>query len=262
VTDYASKKVKDYGLAMYVMDIPGYSDATSRLYLTDTTRPSVDKTAQTFAGRSIDNNYTATYWPTVFIDDSDNKRKVKVPSSVAAMGALAFNDKIAYPWFAPAGFNRAALDFVSNVSVRVSLSDRDTLQDQRINPIATFPRLGYVIYGQKTLQISKSSLDRVNVRRMLLEVKRLVIAEAYSLCFESNDAETRSRFVANTSLKLAMIQANSGIEKFRVICNETNNSVDDVDALRMNAKVVVVPTRTAEHVAIDFIITSSGVSFS
>jgi phage tail sheath protein FI len=186
---------------------------------------------------------------------------VKVPASIAAMGALGFNDKVAYPWYAPAGFNRASLDFVSNVEVRLNVSDRNTLQDQKINPIATFPKTGYVIYGQKTMQMAKSSLDRVNVRRMLLEVKRIVIEIANRLMFEQNNLETRNKFVAESNLRLALIQTNAGVDQFRVICNEVNNTAEDVQANRMNAKIVVVPTRTFEYVAIDFVITNSGVEF-
>ena len=108
---------------------------------------------------------------------------------------MAFNDKVSYPWFAPAGFNRAALGFVRNVKTRLSAADRDTLYDARINPIATFPNAGFVIFGQKTLQMGKSALDRINVRRMLLEVKRLIVGVANRLLFELNTPATRDRFV-------------------------------------------------------------------
>lgn len=261
ITDYAAKKVRDYGLAYYVMDVPTYDDSTLRLYDDSTGKPSIDQTATTFDGRAIDNNYVGTYFPDVFIDDPTNKRKVKVPSSVAALGALAFNDRVAYPWFAPAGFNRAALDFVSNVAVRLNVSDRDRLYDSRINPIATFPRLGFVIYGQKTLQITKSALDRVNVRRLLLEVKRIIIGVANKLVFEQNTPDVRNSFVAEAIFKLGLIQAQAGVEAFQIIMNETNNSQEDIDLNRLNGRVVVVPTRVVEFISIDFIITNSGISF-
>lgn len=261
IAEYAGKKVRDYGLAMYVMDIPSYSDSAVRMYDSTSSRPDVDQTANALDTRAIDNNYEATYWPNVFIDDLTNKRRLKVPASVAALGALAFNDKVSYPWFAPAGFNRAALDFVTNVEVRLNVSDRDRLYDSRINPIATFPRLGYVIYGQKTLQINKSALDRVNVRRLLLEVKRIVIGIAQRIAFEQNTPEVRNKFTADASIQLALIQANSGIEAFQVVMNETNNTKEDEDANRLNGKIVVVPTRVIEFIVIDFIVTSSGVQF-
>lgn len=261
ITDYAMKKVRDYGLALYVMDVPSYDDASTRLYDDSTGRPDVEKTAAAVDTRALDNNYTATYFPNVFIDDLTNRRKVKVPASVAAMGALAFNDRVSYPWFAPAGFNRAALDFVSNVEVRLNVTDRDRLYDSRINPIATFPRLGFVIYGQKTLQVAKSALDRVNVRRLLLEVKRIIIDIANKMVFEQNTPAVRNKFVADAVLQLGLIQAQAGIEAFQVICNETNNTQEDIDLNKLNGRVVLVPTRVIEFIAIDFIITNSGVSF-
>jgi hypothetical protein len=261
VTDYAMKKVRDYGLAFYVMDIPSYDDASNRLYDDSTARPDVEKTAAALDTRAVDNNYVGTYFPNVFVDDETNRRRLKVPASIAAMGALAFNDRVAYPWFAPAGFNRAALDFVTNVEIRLNVSDRDRLYDSRINPIATFPRLGFVIYGQKTLQVAKSALDRVNVRRLLLEVKRIIINIANQNVFEQNTPAVRNKFVADSVLQLGLIQAQAGIEAFQVICNETNNSQDDIDLNKMNGRVVVVPTRVIEFIAIDFIITNSGVQF-
>ena len=261
ITDYAMKKVRDYGLAFYVMDIPSYDDAAARLYDDSVGRPDVNKTAAALDTRGVDNNYAGTYFPNVFIDDKTNKRRLKVPASIAAMGALAFNDRIAYPWFAPAGFNRAALDFVTNVEVRLNVSDRDTLYDSRINAIATFPKLGYVIWGQKTLQVAKSALDRVNVRRLLLEVKRIIIGIANRMVFEQNTPAVRNKFVSDSTLQLGLIQAQAGVESFQVVMNETNNTKEDEDANRLNGRVLVVPTRVIEFIAIDFIITNAGVQF-
>jgi hypothetical protein len=262
ISDYAMKKVRDYGLAYYVMDIPSYDYSALRLYDDSTSRPDVAKTASAVDSRGLDNNYVGAYYPNVFIDDTTNRRRVKVPASVAAMGALAFNDRVAYPWFAPAGFNRASLDFVTNVEVRLNVNDRDVLYDSRINPIATFPRLGFVIYGQKTMQVAKSALDRVNVRRLLLEVKRIIIGIANNMVFEQNTAAVRNKFVADCVLQLGLIQAQAGVEAFQVICNETNNSQEDADLNKVNGRVVVVPTRVVEFIALDFIITNNGVSFT
>ena len=261
VTDYTLNKVRDYGLGMFVMDIPAYDEDGTRLFDDSAVRPDVDQTATQCDSRNIDNNYAATYFPDIFIDDQTNARRVKVPASIGAFGALAFNDRVAYPWFAPAGFNRAALDFVSNVAVRLNVQDRDRLYDSRINPIATFPRLGFVIYGQKTLQISKSALDRVNVRRLMLEIKRIIINIARGMIFEQNTPELRAKFAADSSLQLSLIQMQAGIEQFQVVCNETNNSKEDEDLNKLNGRVVVVPTRAIEFIAIDFIITNSGISF-
>lgn len=261
ITDYAAKKSRDYGMAIYLMDIPSYDDSGSRLYDDSTGRPDVTRTASTFDGRGIDNNYVASYFPDVFIDDATNRRRVKVPSSIAALAALALNDRVAYPWFAPAGFNRAALDFVTNVGVRLSSADRDTLYDVRINPIATFPREGFAIFGQKTLQQARSALDRVNVRRLILEVKRVVIEIALQMTFDQNVSAVREKFVKDATIALGLIQTQAGIEKFNVVMNETNNNQLDEENNRVNGRISVVPTRVFENIAIDFIITNSGVTF-
>jgi phage tail sheath protein FI len=184
-----------------------------------------------------------------------------MPASVAALGAIAYGDKISYPWYAPAGFNRAALDFVSNVDVRLSTSDRDYLYENRINPIATFPGSGFVIFGQKTLQLSKSAFDRVNVRRLFLEIKRAIQGVARGLLFEPNDATTRKSFVDRATPILSLIKLQSGIEQFRVIMDETNNTSADVEASKINGRIIVVPTRAVEFIAVDFIITPAGVEF-
>jgi hypothetical protein len=262
VTTYTQDAVRDYSLAMYVRDIPSYDDSGFRIFdATDNRRPSVRQTSETFVGLNIDNNYAATYFPDVYINDAGLSKKVKVPASIAALGAIAFNDKVSYPWFAPAGFNRAALDFVTNVQVRLNQGDRDTLYDARINPIATFPAGGFVIFGQKTLQLKKSALDRVNVRRLLLEVKRVVSDVAGRLLFEQNTPAVRSRFIASVTPQLGLIQAQAGIEKFRVICDDSNNTPQDTEQNRLNGKIVLVPTKTIEFIAVDFVITPSGVAF-
>ncbi len=267
ITDYAGNAVKAYGLAYYVMDLEQYDETGERIYDASTgsngqiVRPDVDQTANGLNTRAIDNNYVGTYFPDVFINDTVNSRRVLVPSSIAALAALAFNDRVAYPWFAPAGFNRAALDFVTNVAVRLTAADRDTLYDSRINPIATFPRQGFVIFGQKTLQIKSSALDRVNVRRLLLEVKRIIIGIALKLEFEQNTPDVWNKFVSQAALQLGLIQAQAGIEAFQVIMNETNNTAQDANLNKLNGTIVIVPTRVIEFIAIDFIITNSGVTF-
>jgi phage tail sheath protein FI len=188
-------------------------------------------------------------------------RRVVLPASVAALSAIAFSDKIAYPWYAPAGFSRGALAAVSNTQVRLNSADRDTLYVARINPIARLPDVGYVIFGQKTLQVSRSALDRLNVRRMVLEVKRIVVGIANMIVFEQNTPATRARFVDSVTPQLAVIQAQQGIESFRVVMDSSNNTETDVEANRLNGRIVIVPTRTVEFIAIDFIVTNAGVSF-
>ena len=261
ITNYAGDKTREYSLALYIRDIPSYDDDGQRLWDDSTKRPSVRQTGETFTGLNIDNNYVAAYYPDVFVKSSQGTKNVKVPPSVAALGAISFNDRVSYPWFAPAGFNRAALDFVEKVSIRLNTSDRDELYDYRVNPIASFPRDGVVIFGQKNLQLAKSALDRVNVRRLVIEIKRTISGIANRMLFEQNNATTRAKFVAAAIPQLALIQSQQGIEKFNVIMDETNNTQLDAEMNKVNGRIVIVPTRTVEFIAIDFAITSSGISF-
>ena len=261
VTDHALTKVKDFSQAIYVMDLVKYDQDGNRLYDDSSGRVDVRETAEGLESRALDNNYGATFFPDVFINDEINNQVVKVPASVAALGTFGFNDKVAFPWFAPAGFNRGGLDFVTNVETRLTSDERDTLYDARINPIAVFPNAGFVIFGQKSLQMQKSALDRINVRRLMLEVKRQVVRVADKLLFEPNNSQTRARFVSQITPLLSLIQAQAGLEQFKVVCDETNNSSEDVEANKMNGRIIVVPTRVVEFISVDFIITNSGVSF-
>jgi len=261
ITDRVLEQTRAYSMAMYVMDIQHYDEDGNRLFEDNPKRPDIRETVEQFEGRRVDNNFAATYFPDVFVEDATNNRPVFVPASIAVYGALSYNDSVAFPWFAPAGFNRGALGFVTNTETRLTSADRDDLYDARINPIANFPDGGFVIFGQKTLQITKSALDRVNVRRMLLEVKRLVVSIAETLLFEPNNSATRARFVGQVAPVLALVQAQQGIEKFSVIMDDTNNTQSDVEQNRLNGKIVLVPTRAIEFIAIDFIITNAGVEF-
>jgi len=259
VTDFVSDLTRDYSKAIYLMEIPAYDDNGVRIY--STRRPSVQETVETFDARAIDNSYVATYFPDVAFNDEVNRQIIDLPASIAALKALGYNDTIAYPWFAPAGFNRGALGNVVNTKVRLNAEDRNILYESRINPIANFPNGGFVIFGQKTLQQDRSALDRVNVRRMLLEVKRIVSNIANNLIFEQNTPRTRARFVAEVTPQLATIQIQQGIDQFKVVMDSSNNSDLDIEQNRLNGKIVLVPTRAVEFIAIDFIITNSGVSF-
>jgi phage tail sheath protein FI len=243
------------------MDINAYDDDLNTIFDDGITRPNVRKTVEQFEGRAVDNNYVATYFPDIIKNDRINGDAVNMPASIAAMGALAYNDAIAYPWFAPAGFNRGALNEVINTEVRLNTEDRNILYEARINPIANFPTGPFVIFGQKTLQQSRSALDRVNVRRMLLEVKRIVADIANRIVFEQNTPSTRNRFVAEVTPALSNIQVQQGIDQFRVVMDASNNTQLDVEQNRLNGKIVLVPTRAIEFIAMDFIITNSGVSF-
>tara|TARA_B100002019_G_scaffold124552_1_gene107324 strand:+ start:32975 stop:36322 length:3348 start_codon:yes stop_codon:yes gene_type:complete len=269
ITDYASERTEDYQMAMYVMDIPNYDESGNRLFIDSTVVPSVVKTVSKFEARDLDNSYTATYFPDVIIDDPINgNRRTEVPASIAAVTAYSYSDssKGGSVWFAPAGFDRGSLSPVKNTTVRLTTLDRDDLYEAKINPIANFPVVNpgfveYKIWGQKTLQLRQSALDRVNVRRMLLEVKRQILQISRRLLFKRNNPQLRTRFISALSPKLSFIQLNQGIESFRIIMDDSNNTALDQKNYKLNGKVIIVPTRTIEFVSIDFIIDPDGVTF-
>ena len=261
VTNEISKNVKDNSKIIYLMDIPSYDANNNRLFIDDSTTISVEKTVNQFEGRPIDNNFVATYFPDVFINSDQFAQRVKSPASVSAMQALSYTDKVSYPWFAPAGFSRGVLDNVVTTALRLTSADRDLLYEARINPIANFSTGRIVIFGQKTLQADKSALDRVNVRRMVLKVKRIVSNIAKGFVFEQNTPQNREKFIARVSPQLGLIQSQQGIDKFKVIMDESNNTSLDEEQNRLNGSIIIVPTRAVEFIAIDFIITNSGVSF-
>ena len=273
VTDHAKIRCESFGKALFVMDIPQHDASGTRIFVNEkgvsSARPDVDETASKFDAREVNSSYTASYFPDVkildFSDDEtaavSSRRMIKVPPSVVALGALAKTDSVSQPWFAPAGFSRGTLETIQAIDVRLNAADRDTLYESRINPIANFPNKQFVIFGQKTSQLAKTALDRVNVRRLVLEVKRRIELIAQGLLFEQNNKTTRQRFIQNSASQLASIQVNQGIEDFRVIMDNTNNTDEDVDNNRLNGKIVIVPTRAVEFIAIDFVITNAGVEF-
>jgi hypothetical protein len=264
ITDYAAKKTKEFQFAMYVMDIPNYDEDGTRMFIGDSTIPNVGETASAFNSRKFDNNYTATYFPDVImLDEINNNRNIKVPASIAAVSALSLSDtsKGGAVWFAPAGFSRGALSTVKNIATRLTTADRDELYENNINPIANFPSAGFKIWGQKTCQRSKSALDRINVRRMLLEVKRKVLQVARQLLFSRNNPALRQTFIGQISPSLSFIQMNQGIEKFKIIMDDTNNTAADAREYRLNGTILVVPTRAIEFVSVEFIIDADGVTF-
>ena len=204
----------------------------------------------------------ALYFPDTINFVEDLNENIRLPASVSALKAIGLNDSNAHPWFAPAGFSRGALSEVTNTTVRLNTADRDLLYENKVNPIARFPNSGFVIFGQKTLQIKKSALDRVNVRRMLLEVKRQISDVALNLVFEQNDKTTRDNFIATVNPKLGFIQSQQGIDRFKVVMDTTNNTPKDIRENKLNGTIILVPTRAVEFIAIDFIITNEGVSFA
>lgn len=272
ITDYVKQRVESYSKAIYLMDIPYYDIDNNRIFLdifNSSSKPNVLNTASEFDARQINSSYVSVYFPDVFVEDfSDNKegaiisnRRIKVPSSIVALGALAYTDTVSFPWFAPAGFARGTLNSVKGTEVRLSTADKDTLYENRINPIANFPNNQFVIFGQKTTQIERSSLDRVNVRRLVLDIKAKIEKIAQTILFEQNTKKTRDNFISQASLKLSDVKIKNGIEDFRVIMDESNNTEEDMENNILNGKIIIVPTRAVEFIVIDFIITNSGVQY-
>ena len=252
-------KVEEYGKALYLIDIPHYDANSNRLYDDSTAAVNVTVSIEEFGGRNYDTSYAAAYFPDVVVED--NGKRASAPATVAALSAIAYTDSTSHPWFAPAGFDRASLEFVKSAKVRLNKANRDHVYESRINPIAKFPKTGYVIFGQKTLQKSRTSLDRINVRRMILEAKRVISNIGMKTIFEANTPETRSAFRRKCISELSRIQENQGIEKFNVIVDATNNTSVEIENNTMRGRMIIVPTRTIEFIAVDFVLSNSGIDF-
>jgi len=208
-----------------------------------------------------DTSYAATYWPWVRIIDPATGKQVWVPASTVIPGVYAFNDKVSAPWFAPAGINRGGLSTVLQAQYKLSQGNRDTLYANNINPIATLPKQGVVVYGQKTLQKAASALDRVNVRRLMIELKNYIRQISDTLVFEQNTNTTQTLFVTRVTPYLESIQQKQGLYAFQVIMNATNNGPAVIDQNQLVGQIYVQPTRTAEFISLDFILTPTGTEF-
>jgi phage tail sheath protein FI len=210
---------------------------------------------------SRNTSYAASYWPWVQVLDPDSGQQVWVPASTVLGGVYAFNDSVAEPWFAPAGINRGGLGQVIRAERKLAQSDRDTLYSGKVNPIATFPGQGTVVYGQKTLQTKASALDRVNVRRLLISLKSYISQVANNLVFEQNSVATRNSFLAQVNPYLESVQQRQGLYAFKVVMDESNNTADVVDRNEMVGQIYIQPTKTAEFIYLDFNITPTGTTF-
>jgi len=208
-----------------------------------------------------DSNYAATYWPWVQINEANTGQNKFVPPSTVMCGIYAFNDKVAAPWFAPAGLNRGGLDNVIQAERKLTHANRDDLYEANVNPIATFPGQGVVVWGQKTLQKKASALDRVNVRRLMIKVKKFIAASSRFLVFEQNTTTTRQRFLNIANPYLEQVQAQSGLNAFRVVMDDTNNTPDIVDRNILYGQIFLQPTKTAEFIVLDFTIQPTGAAF-
>jgi hypothetical protein len=218
-------------------------------------------TDATTQSEAVDTNYGAMYWPWVQVPDNQTGKNRWVPPSVVIPGIYAFNDKVAHPWFAPAGLNRGGIDTAIQAERKLTHSNRDDLYESSMNPIATFPGQGVTVWGQKTLQKKASALDRINVRRLLIKVKKFIASSSRFLVFEQNNAATRRRFLNIANPFLEQVQSNSGLTAFRVVMDDTNNTPDVVDRNILYGQIFLQPTITAEFIVLDFTVQPSGATF-
>jgi hypothetical protein len=237
---------QDRGDNLYVLDLIDFSG----------TVPTTITQAQT-----RNTSYAASYWPWVRIVDPATGKQVWVPASTVIPGVYAFNDKVSAPWFAPAGINRGGLSTVLQAQFKLTQANKDSLYSNNINPLATLPRNGVVVFGQKTLQKQASALDRVNVRRLMIEMKNYIRQIADTVVFEQNTIATRNSFVARVTPFLEGIQQKQGLYAYKIIMDESNNGPAVIDQNQLVGQIYIQPTRTAEFISLDFILLPTGAEF-
>jgi phage tail sheath protein FI len=234
------------GDAIFVTDLVPYSSSIN------------DVTTQANAKNT---SYAAAYWPWVQTIDPDSAQLVWVPASTLVAGVYAYNDSVSEPWFAPAGINRGGLSTVVRAEKKLSQANRDTLYTNKVNPIATFPGTGVVVYGQKTLQTKASALDRVNVRRLLIALKSYISQVANNLVFEQNTIATRTSFLNQINPYLESVQQRQGLYAFKVIMDSSNNTPDVIDRNQLVGQIYLQPTKTAEFIYLNFNVLPTGATF-
>ena len=217
--------------------------------------------AITTQASSLDTSYAAAYWPWLQVTEPDTRQLVWVPASTMIPGVYAFNDRVGEPWFAPAGINRGGLSTVRQAERKLTNANRDTLYTENVNPIATFPATGVVVFGQKTLQKKASALDRVNVRRLLIALKNFISQIADNLVFEQNTQATRNTFLSQVNPYLESVQQRQGLYAFKVVMDNSNNTPDVIDRNELIGAIYIQPTKTAEFIYIDFNILPTGATF-
>ena len=231
---------------LYVMDLGVYGSSIGEVITQAQTR---------------DTSYAASYFPWVRIIDPATGKQVWVPASTVIPGVYAFTDKVSAPWFAPAGINRGGLNTVLQAELKLSQGNRDALYSNNINPIATLPQQGVVVYGQKTLQKEQSALDRVNVRRLMIELKSYIKQIADTVVFEQNTIQTRNSFIARVTPFLEGIQQKQGLYAYKVVMDDSNNGPAVIDQNQLVGQIYIQPTRTAEFISLDFILMPTGAEF-
>ena len=268
VTNRLLRVCQDRADAMAVIDLEGdYLPSTENTDAFQDRVGSVARAVSNIKNRALNNSYGAAYYPWVQINDNMQGARVWVPPSVVALGVYASAEARSDVWFAPAGFNRGGLSDgaaglpVLGVVEKLTSKQRDSLYEVNINPIATFPAEGIVIFGQKTLQATASALDRINVRRLLIYLKRRISRIAATILFDPNVQVTWNRFLSQVEPLLRSVKSRFGLAEYRVILDGTTTTPDMIDRNIMYAKVFLKPTRAIEFIALDFIITRTGASF-
>ena len=225
----------------------------------DPTLATQDISTATTEGSGLDTSYAAMYWP--WVQTNANGKYCWVPPSTLIPGIYAFNDKVAAEWYAPAGLNRGGLETVVQAERKLTHANRDTLYEDNVNPLATFPGEGVCVWGQKTLQKKASALDRVNVRRLLINLKKFIASTSKYLVFENNTAATRNRFLGSVNPYMESVQQNQGLYAFKVVMDESNNTPDLIDRNIMKGEIYLQPAKAAEFIVVDFNIMPTGATF-
>jgi phage tail sheath protein FI len=210
---------------------------------------------------AINSSYAAAYWPWVQLASSTGKNEF-CPASVVIPGVYAFTDGATAPWFAPAGLVRGGIPTVIQAERKLTRGSRDELYSANINPIATFPGQGIAVFGQKTLQKKASALDRVNVRRLLIALKKFIGDQAKNLIFEQNTNATRNRFLAAVNPFLESVVQRQGLYAFRVVMDDSNNTPDVIDRNQLIGQIFIQPAKTVEFIVLDFTIEPTGATFN
>jgi hypothetical protein len=237
-------------------------DRQDCFYIADFTDYNSSITTATEQANAVDSNYAACYYPWVKTIDSNTNKLTTVPPSTLLPAVFASSDRLSAEWFAPAGLNRGGITGAVSVLNRLTHAERDILYENKVNPIATFPGQGIVAFGQKTLQDRASALDRINVRRLLITMKKFIASTSRYLVFEQNTTETRARFINTVTPYLESIQQRQGLYAFNVVMDESNNTPDVIDRNILAGAIFLQPTKTAEFIVIDFNILPTGASFS
>ena len=268
LTEKLISNCEERGDALAIIDLPSvYTPSTEDTTAAASRYGDVRTAAATLQDRQINSSYGCTYYPWVQIKDTASGATLYAPPSIAALGTMAYSEVVSEPWFAPAGFNRGGLTAgaagipVVGVTEKMTSKDRDRLYEANINPIASFPSEGIVVFGQKTLQVQQSALDRINVRRLMIFVKKAVSRYAARVLFDQNVEVTWNRFLSLVDPFLKSVQTRLGLSDYRVVLDRTTTTPELVDRNIMYAKIFLKPARAIEFIVVDFMITSTGASF-